>query len=154
MPVGSCTRSLPCSPSYSGVCASFYASCHGNSSTVGSCCNKIFWHTSQYDYFHEASHFAITHKPWVWRASTFVTDCINGISSLIEIYEHTYGHHIFTNIDRSDPDIKMINNGLDFWRIKPFQHWFPNYRFQHIYNNIVPILCSLATHHKTFTQFS
>ena len=50
--------------------------------------------------FHEASHFAITHKPWVWRASTSITDGINGMSSLIEIYQHTYGHHIFTNIAR------------------------------------------------------
>ena len=91
---------------------------------------------------HDGNHFAITHKPWVWRASTFVSDCINGISSLPWMYQHTYGHHIFTNIDGSDPDIKTINNGLDFWRIKPFQQWFPNYRFQHIY---MPILYSIAT---------
>ena len=91
---------------------------------------------------HDGKHFAITHKPWVWRASTFVSDCINGISSLPWMYQHTYGHHIFTNIDGSDPDIETTNDGLDFWRIKPFQRWFPNYRFQHIY---MPILYSLLT---------
>ena len=91
---------------------------------------------------HDGNHFAITHKPWVWRASAFVNDCINGISSLPWIYQHTYGHHIFTNIDGSDPDTKTINDGLDFWRIKPFQRWFPNYHFQHIY---IPILYSLLT---------
>ena len=91
--------------------------------------------------YHEGNHFAITHKPWVWRASTFVSDCIFGISSLTWMYQHTYGHHIFTNIDGSDPDIKTINDGLDFWRLKPFQHWFPIYRFQHIY---MPILYSIT----------
>ncbi|MCG8626263.1 MAG: fatty acid desaturase, partial [Proteobacteria bacterium] len=84
----------------------------------------------------------ITHKPWVWRASTFASDSINGISSLLWIYEHTYGHHVFTNIDGSDPNIKTINDGLDFWRIKSFQQWFPIYRFQHIY---MPILYSTVT---------
>ena len=73
-------------------------------------------------------------------ASTFVTDCIYGISSLLWMYQHTYGHHIFTNIDGSDPDIETTNDGLDFWRIKSFQRWFPNCRFQHIY---MPILYSL-----------
>ncbi len=91
---------------------------------------------------HDGNHFAITHKPWVWRASTFVNDCISGISSLPWMYQHTYGHHIFTNIDGSDPDINTENDGLDFWKIKPFQRWLPYYRFQHIY---MPILYSLLT---------
>ena len=91
---------------------------------------------------HDGNHFAITHKPWVWRASTFANDSISGISSVPWIYEHTYGHHVFTNIDGSDPDIKTINDGLDFWRIKSFQRWFPIYRFQHIY---MPILYSIVT---------
>ena len=99
---------------------------------------------------HDGNHFAITHKPWVWRASTFVTDCINGISSLLWMYQHTYGHHIFTNIDGSDPDVNTVNDGLDFWRIKPFQRWFPNYRFQHIY---MPILYSLLTLKMKFQDF-
>ena len=89
---------------------------------------------------HDGNHFAITHKPWVWRVSTFVSDCVNGISSLSWMYQHTYGHHIFTNINGTDPDIKTIDDDLDFWRIKPFQRWFPSYRFQHIY---MPILYSL-----------
>ena len=91
---------------------------------------------------HEGKHFAITHKPWVWRASTFISDCIYGMSSFSVIHQHTYGHHIFTNIDGSDPDINTINDGFDFWRLKPFQRWFPIHRFQHIY---MPILYSIAT---------
>ena len=109
------TRHLPCSLSYSGICVSFYTRRRGN-------------------------HIAITHKPWVWRVSTFISDCVNGISSLSWMYQHTYGHHIFTNINGTDPDIKTIDDDLDFWRIKPFQRWFPSYRFQYIY---MPILYSL-----------
>ena len=89
---------------------------------------------------HDGNHFAITHKPWIWRASTFVNDCIIGLSSLSWTHQHTYGHHIFTNIDGSDPDIRTTSDDdLHYMRIKPFQRWFPNYRFQHIY---MPILYS------------
>lgn len=81
---------------------------------------------------HDGNHFAITHKLWIWRVSTFVNDCINGLSSLTWTYEDTHGHHIYTSILESDPDIKMIDDG-----VKLFQWWFPNYRSQHIY---MPIL--------------
>ena len=82
---------------------------------------------------HDGNHFAITHNPWVWRLSTSFGDCIIGLSSLSWTYQHTYGHHIYTNIDGSDPDVETINERPDFWRIKRFQSWFPNYSFQHIY---------------------
>ena len=82
---------------------------------------------------HDGSHFAITHKPWVWKISTTLGFSIFGLSSLSWTYQHTYGHHVYTNIDGSDPDVKTVNERLDYWRIKPFQSWFPTYRFQHIY---------------------
>ena len=82
---------------------------------------------------HDGNHFAITHKPWVWKISTTFGDCIIGLSSLSWTYQHTYGHHIYTNIDGSDPDVETVNERPDFWRIKPFQNWFPMYQFQHIY---------------------
>ena len=82
---------------------------------------------------HDGNHFAITHKPWVWKASTTFGDCIIGLSSLSWTYQHTYGHHVYTNIDGLDPDVETVNERPDFWRIKPFQNWFPTYRFQHIY---------------------
>ena len=100
--------------------------------------------------FHDGNHFAITHKPWVWRASTFISDSITATSSLTWIYQHTYGHHIFTNIDGSDPDIKTTNDGLDLRRLKPFQQWLPIYRFQHIY---IPILCLIAMKRARLTDF-
>ena len=82
---------------------------------------------------HDGNHFAITHRPWVWKMSGTLTSCIVGISSLSWTYQHTFGHHVYTNIDGSDPDVETVNERPDFWRIKPFQNWFPTYRFQHIY---------------------
>ena len=100
--------------------------------------------------FHDGNHFAITHKPLVWRASTFISDSITATSSLTWVYQHTYGHHVFTNIDGSDPDTKTTNDGLDLRRLKPFQRWFPIHRFQHIY---VPILSSIAMIKARLTDF-
>lgn len=74
------------------------------------------------------SHYAVTHKPWVWKLLMGLSDSIVGISSycwryqVIEVYimscihtlnavkiiiQHTFGHHPYTNIDRADPDITM-----------------------------------------------
>ena len=89
---------------------------------------------------HDGNHFAITHSPLVWRVSTTLQDCIIGLSSLSWTYQHTYGHHVYTNIDGSDPDVETVEERPDFWRIKPFQTWFPTYRFQHIY---MPLLYSM-----------
>ena len=52
---------------------------------------------------HDGNHYAITHKPWVWAACFFSSGSIIGYSSLTWRYQHTYGHHMFTNIDGSDP---------------------------------------------------
>ena len=82
---------------------------------------------------HDGNHFAITHNPLVWRWLTVLTDSITGLSSLSWTYQHTYGHHVYTNIDGSDPDVETVNERPDFWRIKPFQNWFQTYQFQHIY---------------------
>jgi fatty acid desaturase len=105
---------------------------------------------------HDGNHFAITHKPWVWRASTTVADCIVGLSSLTWTYQHTYGHHVYTNIDGSDPDVETDNEKPDFWRIKPFQNWFPKYRFQHIYMpflySVIVIKMKLQDFHTFFTM--
>ena len=51
------------------------------------------------------SHFAVTHKPWVWKLVGSVHDIFQGASILAWIYQHTLGHHPYTNIDGADPDI-------------------------------------------------
>ena len=51
------------------------------------------------------SHFAITHNPTLWKLIGSVHDFLNGASLLVWTYQHTLGHHPYTNIDDSDPDI-------------------------------------------------
>ena len=89
---------------------------------------------------HDANHFAVTHKPWVWRWSTAICDCIHGLSSFPWTYQHTFGHHTYTNVDGSDPDVVTPKSEPHFWRIKPFQKWFPLYSYQHLY---MPFLYSI-----------
>ena len=90
---------------------------------------------------HDGNHYAITHKPWIWTWCFFVSGSLTGYSSLSWRTQHTYGHHMFTNIDGVDPDIHTAPKGPDVRRIKPRQSWFPTYRLQHIYMLIVyPIL--------------
>lgn len=51
------------------------------------------------------SHFAITHKPWVWKLVGAAHDYYHGASMLAWTYQHVLGHHPYTNIDGADPDI-------------------------------------------------
>ena len=55
--------------------------------------------------FPTLSHFAITHKPWVWKLVGSTHDFFNGASMLAWIHQHTFGHHPYTNIDGADPDV-------------------------------------------------
>lgn len=86
---------------------------------------------------HDGNHYAITHKPWVWSICFFGSGAIIGYSSLSWRVQHTYGHHMFTNIDGADPDIYTNLKGPDVRRIKPLQSWFLNYRIQHLYMPII-----------------
>ncbi len=47
----------------------------------------------------------MTHKPWVWKLVGSVHDMYQGASILAWMYQHTLGHHPYTNIDGADPDI-------------------------------------------------
>ena len=104
--------------------------------------------------FSSFSHFAITHKPWVWTLVGSTHDFFNGASMYTWMHQHTLGHHPYTNIDGADPDIRtsdrvsmhystldgnIYNNCAlqDVRRIKWRQKWLPRYFYQHIY---VPML--------------
>lgn len=87
---------------------------------------------------HDSSHFAITHKPRVWRYLGSLHDFFNGASYLVWEYQHTLGHHPYTNIDDADPDI--FTHEEDVRRIKTSQKWLGRYIGQHIY---VPMLYAL-----------
>lgn len=74
---------------------------------------------------HDGSHFAITRKPWVWRALGATHDFLNGSSYLVWLYQHMLGHHAYTNIDGADPDIEtgarclVWGSGLNRGRSSP-----------------------------------
>ena len=72
---------------------------------------------------HDGNHFAITHSPLVWKTVTSLVECIHGLSSVSWVYQHTLGHHVYTNMDEWDPDVVTVKGDEepDFWRIKPFQ---------------------------------
>ncbi|KAG5680988.1 hypothetical protein PVAND_010462 [Polypedilum vanderplanki] len=85
---------------------------------------------------HDASHFSITHNPLVWKYLGSTHDFVNGASFIAWIYQHTFGHHPYTNIPNADPDIH-VQPERDFRRILNYQKWFNYYKLQHIY---APIL--------------
>ncbi|XP_064402409.1 uncharacterized protein LOC135348160 [Halichondria panicea] len=89
--------------------------------------------------WHDASHFTITHKPWVWKVVMAMCDAINGASSYIWCYQHTFGHHVYTNINEADPDV-FLDKTTAIWRISSGQKWLDRYAYQHVY---MPLLYTL-----------
>ncbi|XP_064391461.1 uncharacterized protein LOC135339316 [Halichondria panicea] len=91
---------------------------------------------------HDASHFSVTHKPWVWKLVASLLNFSIGGSNIVWTYQHILGHHIYTNIDGADPDIVTASNNdiPDIRRIKWEQKWIPRYLYQHVY---VPMLYCL-----------
>lgn len=89
---------------------------------------------------HDLSHFASTHKPWVWNVVGELYSCVHGLSTYVWSYQHVIGHHTHPNHDILDPDV--ATKEVDFWRIKPFQSWSPHYSCQHIY---MPLLFTLLS---------
>ncbi|XP_062520830.1 uncharacterized protein LOC134195765 [Corticium candelabrum] len=101
---------------------------------------------------HDASHFAVTHKPWVWRLASLWHDFINGMSQTVWNHQHTIGHHPYTNVDHADPDIITAASELpDIRRIKNSQTWLPRYFHQHIY---VPLLYGVLAAKTRFQDFT
>ncbi|KAI9144962.1 delta5 fatty acid desaturase [Paraphysoderma sedebokerense] len=84
---------------------------------------------------HDASHFTITHRPWLWKIVGATHDFLNGASYVVWVYQHMLGHHPYTNIAGADPDI--TTGDPDIRRIKPSQRWFKHYINQHFF---VPLL--------------
>jgi fatty acid desaturase len=100
---------------------------------------------------HDCSHFSVTNKPWVWRLLGAWHDFINGISETVWIYQHTLGHHPYTNVDHADPDIVTAANELpDLRRIKETQTWLPRYFYQHFYMPLLYGLLAVKTRIQEF----
>lgn len=98
---------------------------------------------------HDASHFAITHKPWVWKTVGSVHDILLGCSMYTWMNQHVLGHHPYTNIDGVDPDIHTSKEA-DLRRIKWTQKWLPRYVNQHIRIPIIYCLLGIKTYLQDF----
>jgi len=89
---------------------------------------------------HAASHFSISHKPWVWRWLNWLCfDVLMGGSSMAWNYQHVIGHHQHTNVFRADPDLPVVVEG-DMRMVFPFQRWNWIYQGQAFY---LPFLYTL-----------
>eukprot|EP01136_Pigoraptor_vietnamica_P024768 Opistho-1_new@78077 len=98
---------------------------------------------------HDASHFTVTHRPWVWKAVGALHDFFNGASYLVWQYQHVIGHHPYTNIDGADPDIVTADS--DVRRIKSSQRWYSFYWNQHVYMPLLYTLLAIKTRLQDFS---
>ncbi|EDO32278.1 predicted protein, partial [Nematostella vectensis] len=100
---------------------------------------------------HDASHFAITRSPFVWKLVGSVHDFLNGSSLLVWTHQHVLGHHPYTNIDGADPDIVTSHEPADLRRIKWSQKWLPMYLYQHIYVPLIYCFLGIKTRFQDVT---
>jgi len=87
---------------------------------------------------HEASHASLTRSPWTWRLLGATHDIANGASFYMWCHQHFLGHHPFTNVEGTDPDIWV--NDPDIRRILQNQKPLPHYKHQFLY---APLLYGL-----------
>jgi len=86
---------------------------------------------------HDASHTAIGYSPIWWRIISRLTmEWMAGASMVSWFHQHILGHHIYTNIMGSDPDMPSLLEG-DLRFLVKRQVWKQLYQFQHLY---MPIL--------------
>jgi len=94
----------------------------------GSCQGLMLVHQ-----MHDASHSAIGFGPLWWRIIGRGTmEYIAGASMTAWHHQHVLGHHVYTNIMGSDPDLPFLESGDMRYLIKR-QIWNQIYQYQHIY---------------------
>jgi hypothetical protein len=91
---------------------------------------------------HDSSHASLGHNETMWKFFGRLTlDWMGGASMISWHHQHTVGHHLYTNIFQTDPDLPMATDG-DVRRLVPRQAWSWVYRFQWMY---LPILYGVLT---------
>ena len=105
---------------------------------------------------HDASHCSIGQHEYIWNSIGFVImDLFAGASMYSWLNQHVLGHHIYTNITGTDPDVPSIQSG-DLRRISKQQSTNTWYQFQYIYLCILYGLLALKFRVQditdTFTQ--
>jgi len=81
----------------------------------------IFLWVYSVNYFHDASHFALSHQPWV---NTFVMYLFPYFESPTTwLHQHIIGHHSYTNDEELDPDVMdRLKTRRKIWRWS-FLYW-------------------------------
>jgi len=100
---------------------------------------------------HDASHSSIGYEPLWWRIiGRFTMEWIAGASMMSWFHQHVLGHHIYTNIMESDPDLPSRLDG-DLRFLVKRQLWKKMYKYQHIYMPILYGLLALKFRIQDFT---
>lgn len=71
---------------------------------------------------HDANHGAYCNVPWVTWLMSATLDAV-GASSFMWRQQHVVGHHVHTNVEDKDPDIRVSDP--DVRRVTPKQPWQP-----------------------------
>jgi delta11-fatty-acid desaturase len=82
------------------------------------------------NYFHDASHFALSHRPWVNALVLYLFPYFE--SPTTWLHQHVVGHHAYTNSDELDPDVmdrfksrkKIWRYSILFWPLFTFMGCF------------------------------
>ncbi|KAJ9447426.1 Delta(5) fatty acid desaturase A [Diplonema papillatum] len=82
---------------------------------------------------HDCSHGAFSHSPLAWDVvGQGVMDLYAGASMTAWHLQHVVGHHVWTNVFETDPDMPPARQG-DPRRLVDKQEWTSMYAYQHIY---------------------
>eukprot|EP00180_Rhodochaete_pulchella_P001909 Plantae.Rhodophyta-Rhodochaete_pulchella.ctg28710.p1 GENE.Plantae.Rhodophyta-Rhodochaete_pulchella.ctg28710~~Plantae.Rhodophyta-Rhodochaete_pulchella.ctg28710.p1 ORF type:complete len:454 (-),score=58.77 Plantae.Rhodophyta-Rhodochaete_pulchella.ctg28710:180-1439(-) len=88
-------------------------------------------------WMHDCSHASLGHSESMWwTIGRLALDWVSGSSMVSWRNQHVIGHHVYTNVFGSDPDLPMVDDG-DPRRVSHAQMWLKVYQYQHIY---MPVL--------------
>lgn len=83
---------------------------------------------------HDANHGAYSNNPTLNKYMGWTLD-VMGASSYVWKQQHVVGHHVYTNVDGLDPDIRVSDP--DVRRLTERQPWRPYQVYQHLYLGIL-----------------
>lgn len=103
-------------------------------------------------WMHDASHSSIGRSErWWWTVGRFALDYVSGSSMLSWRNQHVMGHHVYTNVLGSDPDLP-VSLEADPRRLVKEQAWGSVYKWQHIYLPPLYGILSLKSRVQDFTE--
>lgn len=103
-------------------------------------------------WMHDASHASIGRSErWWWNVGRLSLDYFSGSSMLSWRNQHVIGHHVYTNVMGSDPDLPAILSG-DPRRLMKEQTYFPIYKLQHYYLPPLYGILGLKSRVQDFTE--